>query len=589
MSSAPRLRPTAVCLLAAALLGGCALSAESPEKSPPAAQAAAEKPAPRPAAAPVRKEPLPKQELTAQILYQTMLAEIAAQRGQLDLAVKAYLDLTRTTRDPRIARRSAELALFARDVASAVEATRMWVEFDPESTQARQSLAGLLVAANRLDELIPHVALLLEREGENVGEGLLRLNRLFARQPDKKAVQRAVEELTRPYVGVAEAHFARAQAAYGADMLDRALSEIEQTIALRPEWEQAVIFKAEIQRKSSDAAAIETLRSYLADNPMARDVRMALARALAGNKQYEAARSEFERLMADFPESADVIYAVGILSVQLEDYDTAERVFKRLLADDEYAEADNVRIYLGQIAEERKRYDEALGWYSKVRPGSQFMSAQIRYATVLSRTGRLDEARTHLQNASAANEQERIQYQLAEAQLLRDTGKTQDAFDFLQGLLSREPEQPELLYETAMLAEKLDRMDLLESNLRKLISLKPDHAHAYNALGYSLADRNERLDEAQQLIAKALELAPDDAFILDSMGWVLFRKGDHAGALSYLEKALSLRDDPEIAAHLGEVLWTMGRRDDAARTWKEAVKTHPDNETLSNVIKRFKP
>ena len=586
MPSLSRPQLAAVCLCAAAALSACA---QAPAK-PAVAQAPAEQqaPPPRPAPKPPREEPLPKQELTAQILYQTMLAEIAAQRGQVDFAVKAYLDLAKTTRDPRIARRAAELALHARDLAAAVQAAKLWVEFDPESTQARQTLAGLLVAANRLEELVPHVAQLLAQEGDNLDEGLLRLNRLFARQPDKKAVLEVIDKLTAPYLGLAEAHFARAQAAAAADLFDRALDEIDQALVLRPDWEQAVIFKAEVQRRDSATSAMDTLRRHLGKYPLAREVRLTYARALAGERQFQEARREFQRLMADFPESGDVAYAVGILSLQLKDYAMAEEVFKKLLAAD-YAESNNIRIYLGQVAEERKRYGEALSWYSQVIAGPQFASAQVRYASVLARSGKLEEARRHLQQVAASSPAERVQYQLAEAQLLRENGKVQEAYDFLEAQLAAQPNQPELLYETAMLAEKLDRMDILEAHLRKLIEIKPDHAHAYNALGYSLADRNQRLDEAQRLIAKAMELAPDDAFILDSMGWVLFRKGDHQGALGYLQKAFTLRADPEIAAHLGEVLWTLGRREEAARTWREAAKEHPDNEVLVKVIKRFNP
>jgi tetratricopeptide (TPR) repeat protein len=169
-------------------------------------------------------------------------------------------------------------------------------------------------------------------------------------------------------------------------------------------------------------------------------------------------------------------------------------------------------------------------------------------------------------------------------QLLRDAGKTREAFELLDASLAAQPEQPELLYESALLAEKLGRHDVLETNLRKLIRIKPDHAHAYNALGYSFAERNQRLAEAEQLITKALHLSPDDPFIIDSMGWVLYRKGDNAGALTHLQRAFSIRPVPEIAAHLGEVLWVIGRRDEAKKTWQDAAKAHPDNEVLAEVI-----
>lgn len=574
-------------LLPATVAAACVLSAcaQAPALRP-AEAAQAETAA---AAAPkARIEPLPNLELTGQILYQALLAEVAGQRGNLGLSASAYMDLARSTRDPRVARRAAEIALHGRNLDIALQATRLWLEIDPESSQARQMMAGLLVSANRLDELQPHVAKLLALEGENLSDGLLRLNRLFARHPDKKAVLAMVEQLTMPYVGIAEAHFARAQAALNAAEWQRGIAEADRALALRPDWDIAVMLKAQLQRAESPDSALDTLRRYLAGHPQAREVRLQYARSLVGVRKFPQARAEFQRLLGDFPGNADVIYAVAVLSMQLSDWVTAEENFGKLLGFD-FAEKDTVRLYLGQIAEERKQYGNALRWYAEVAPGEQYLAAQLRIAQLLAKQGKLEEGRRHLQEARAAGNADRISLLLAESQLLRDAGKTKEAYQLLTDSLAAQPEQPELLYESALLAEKLGRHDVLEANLRKLIRIKPDHAHAYNALGYSFAERNERLAEAEQLIVKALQISPDDPFIIDSMGWVLYRKGDNAGSLTHLQRAFSIRPDPEIAAHLGEVLWMLGRRDEAKKTWQEAAKAHPGNELLAEVIKRFSP
>lgn len=577
-----RFQPSAAAVAAACLLSACA---QVPPQRPAAADGATATAA-APAAPKTRVEPLPRVELTGQILYQTLLAEIAGQRGNLGLSASAYLDLARSTRDPRLARRAAEMALHGRNLEMALQAAGLWVEIDPESTQARQMMAGLLISANRLDELQPHVAKLLSQEGDELKDGLLRLNRLFARYPDKKAVMAMIEQLTLPYVGIAEAHFARAQAAQQAAEWGRGIAEADKALALRPDWDGAVMLKAQLQRNESPEAALETLRRYLAGHPKAREVRLQYARSLVGAQRFPQARTEFQRLLGDFPGNPDVIYAVAVLSMQLSDWNTAEENFRKLAGGD-FAEIDTVRLYLGQIAEERKQYDEALRWYGEVAPGEQHLAAQLRIAQLLAKQGKLEAGRRHLQDLRAAGGADRIQLLLAESQLLRDAGRTQDAYELLAASLAAQPEQPELLYEAALLAEKLGRHDVMEANLRKLIGLKPDHAHAYNALGYSLADRNLRLAEAEQLIVKALALAPNDPFIIDSMGWVLFRKGDAAGALPQLQRAFSIRPDPEIAAHLGEVLWVLGRREEAKRIWDEAVKSHPGNEALVEVIKRL--
>ena len=571
----PLLFPVAV--VAAFILSACAQA--------PARQSAEAAPEVQSKA---RVEPLPQQELTGQILYQTLLAEIAGQRGNLDLSASAYMDLARSTRDPRVARRAAEMALHGRNLDMALQATRLWVEIDPESSQAHQMMAGLLVSANRLDELQPHVAKLLAQEGENLGDGLMRLNRLFARYPDKKAVLTMVEQLTQPYIGLPEAHFARAQAALNAAEWRRGIAGADKALDLRPDWDLAVMLKAQLQRTESPEAAIETLRTYLAGHPQAREVRLQYARNLVGARKFSQARTEFQRLLGDFPGNVDVIYAVAVLSVQLSDWEAAEENFKKLLGKD-FAEIDTVRLYLGQIAEERKQFDAALRWYAEVAPGEQYLAAQLRIAQLLARQGNLDAGRRHLQEVRAAGNADRIQLLLAESQLLRDGGRTQEAYELLAGGLATQPEQSELLYESALLAEKLGRHEAMEASLRKLIRLKPEHAHAYNALGYSFAERNQRLEEAEQLVLKALQLSPDDPFIIDSMGWVLYRKGDNQGALTHLQRAFSIRPDPEISAHLGEVLWALGRRDEAKRIWQEAAKAHPGNEVLAEVIKRFAP
>lgn len=529
---------------------------------------------------------LPDVALTPQLLHEFLVAEIAGQRGQMALAVGSYLDLAKTTRDPRVAKRAAEVALFARRYDAALEAARIWTEADPDSQPARQMLAGLLAAAGRNEELSVQIGKMLATAGPDIGPALMRLNRVFARSTDKAAVHKLIDEVTAPYLGIAEAHFARAIAAYEAQDPVAARHEIDRALALRPTWEQAELVRAQLA--PHDPQTIKDLADFIAANPKANDARLAYARALVGAKRYEDARNEFGKLLADNPNNADVIYAVAVLSLQLNDRAQAEANLKRLV-ELGYSEADSARLYLGQIAEDRKAWDEAIKWYGQVGGGEQYIAAQLRLASVLAQTGHIDEARAGLHEARASNERERAQLIIGEAQLLRDAGRYVDAYAVLEGGLAAQPEQPDILYETALAAEKIGKPDVLEHDLRLLIKLKPDNAHAYNALGYSLADRGERLDEAQQLIDKALALSPDDPFILDSKGWVLYRKGDPAGALEVLRKALAIRADPEIAAHVGEVLWVLGRRDEAVKAWDDAAKASPDNEALATTIKRFKP
>ncbi|HSQ04857.1 MAG TPA: tetratricopeptide repeat protein, partial [Burkholderiales bacterium] len=312
------------------------------------------------------------------------------------------------------------------------------------------------------------------------------------------------------------------------------------------------------------------------------------ARLLVSDKRYTEARKEFETLLAAQPDNGDLTMAVALLTVQAGDYDMAENLFKRVLASS-YKDPDAARLYLGQLYEERKRYDEALEAYASVGRSEHYINAQARYAGVLAKTGKLDDARKHLRAVSVQNNQERVQLTEAEAQLLRDANQYQEAYDLLGEALTQLPNYPDLLYDHAMAAEKVQRLDVLEADLRKLIEIRPDHAHAYNALGYTLADRNERLPEARNLIEKALNLAPEDPFIMDSMGWVLFRMGQNKEALDFLQRAFMLRPDAEIAAHFGEVLWTDGQQEEARKVWSEGLKQNAKNELLRNTVKRYAP
>ena len=576
------------------LLAACAQRpVQQAPQVPPAAtgQDKVEQPAARAAGAPAAdsapKPELPNQELTEALLYEFLIAEIAGQRGSVGLSAQAYADLAKRSRDPRVARRAAEVALFARMPGAAIDAARIWYETEPSSMQALQTLVSLLINTKRHEEALPYLQRMLAAEGDKAGDGFLQLSRLLANSQDKPLALKLAQQLAQPYPKLAQAHFAVAQAAVAAEQWELALEEVRVASALRPDWEPAALLETRVLQRQSNALALQHLATFLERYPKAKEARLSYARLLVAERKYNESRAEFQTLSKDFPDNVEVIFAVGVLSLQLQDYALAETHFTRLLALP-YRDKDTVRMYLGQIADEQKHYPEAMRWYEQVTSREQYLQAQIRYALVLNKQGQLEAARAHLRQIEVGSDRERVQLLLTEAQMLRDANRAPEAFDLIGGALKKAPDQPELLYDYAMLAEKLERLDLLETNLRKLISLQPEHAHAYNALGYSLAERNLRLPEAQKLIEKALQLSPDDPFIIDSMGWVLYRMGDRKQALEYLRKAYGARPDPEIAAHLGEVLWVAGEQREAEKIWLDAVKKTPGNDALNSTIKRFK-
>ncbi len=528
---------------------------------------------------------LPERELTEPLLYEMLLAEIALQRGDRALAAQTYAELARRTRDPRVARRAVEVANFARTPQFALQAARVWHEADPDSVQALQTLAALLVTARRVDEAEPYLAKLLEREGDAAAGGFMQLGRLLAGNPDKQANLRVVRALAARHPGVPQAQLAIAHAAYAAQDDAAALAAARRAAAMRPGWDAAAIYEAQVlQRQSADLAAA-SFAAFLAQYPESREARLAYARLLVGGGKYAEARAQFEQLLAAFPDNGDVRYAVGLLALQLRDYATAEASLERLL-EMGFRDPHGVRFMLGQAAEEQKKWSEAQRWYESIPRGDSYLPARLRAASVIGKQGRLEQARAYLRELDAEGEQ-RVHLLIAEAQLRRDANQHRDAYELLGSALRAQPEQPELLYDHAITAEKLERFEVLESSLRTLIRLKPDYAHAYNALGYSYADRNLRLPEARKLIERALELAPEDHFIIDSMGWVLYRMGDLKGAAEHLRRAYLGRPDAEIGAHLGEVLWQMGERAEAERVWQESLKRHPENETLQKTLKRL--
>jgi len=533
-----------------------------------------------------RQVNLPSEPLSEDVLYGLLLGEIAAQRGDAELAAKTYLELAKRTRDPRIARRAVEMAEFARLPGTALEAARIWHETDPDSAAALQMVTALLVSARRIDEAEPYLEKLLASKGTNAENGFMQLNRLLAANPDKQANLRVVRKLAASYPDMPQAHFAVSQAALIAGDETLALAEIRRASQLKPDWDVAALYEAQILQKKSPDDAARRLAEYLDKYPDKGDVRLNYARLLVADKRYADARVQFERLLADNPNNGDVVYAVGLLAFQLRDYATAESSMQRLLTLG-YRDADGVRFLLGQIAEEQRQWTKAVQWYEKVGRGEHYLPARIRAAQAIAKQGKVKEARAYLHAVKVNDAEAQVQLITAEAQILRDAGMADAALKVLGKALQAQPDQPELLYDMALTADKLNRFDILEANLRKLIKVKPDYAHAYNALGYSLADRNVRLPEARKLIEKALQLSPDDSFIIDSMGWVLYRQGDLKGAATYLRRAYAGRADAEIGAHLGEVLWVEGERDEARHIWDEALKSHPENETLKKTVDRF--
>lgn len=531
---------------------------------------------------------LPNVELSEDLLYEFLLVEIANQRGYTAVAVGGSTDMARKTRDPRLAKRAAQLAVESGQMDKAIDAIRFWQEFEPTSPMAMRMLSSILLRGGKLDAARVEFFKVLKAEDANVGYTFLQIYQMLASYPDKEAALRLMCDLSLDYPSVSEAHWATAQLALATGEQELALSEARRARSLRPEWSMAVSLEAQLLQKDQPQLGLEVLHSYLSKFPDAREIRLQYARALLELKQYGSARDEFQLLADAVPDNADMLFSIALISLQLNDYEGAEQQLKQSLVKGKQ-DKDTVQYYLAQLSEVKKQDADALAYYREVHDGQYHFPAQLRIAYLLSRRGQFEEAHQQLSGVEPENNQQRAQLMMVDAQIFREEQKFAEAYRVLQDGLTKLPNQPDLLYEAAMMADKLGKPDVFEQLIRKLIQVKPDNAYAYNALGYSLLERNERIPEAVELVEKALQLAPDDAAIMDSVGWGYYRSGKLEESENMLRRALAGNPDPEIAAHLGEVLWVRGDKDAARAIWQDSLKEHPDNPFLRAVMQKFMP
>ena len=548
---------------------------------------------PPPPVAPVAPSSL-AHPLTAELVYRMLVGDIALQRGAPALAARAYFEAAQDSQDAQIARRATEVALFARQRDLALEAARLWSKLDPSADRAKQMVATLSQPGSGGDIKAELERVLAEAgvDSKTLADAFVQLNQALAAQTDKTVVYRLIVELAKPYPGVAEAQFAVALAGYNTGLSDleiaaASMRAADRALELKPGWERAALIKADLLAKTSPEGAIRYLNDFLASVPESRAAIGALAQLYVEQKRFGEARALFQRLLDEDKSDRDNEFAIAAISVQMKDYATAERMFEELRSAG--VDPGAVAFYLGQIAEETKRYDAAIARYREVTDGERAWIATLRIATVLGKKGDIEGARRYLASLKPENRERGIEVHQAEAQVLRDAGDYKGAYAVLSSALAAEPNSVELIYDVAMVAEKLDRLDEVESQLTRLIELKPDNPQALNALGYTLVDRTPRTAEGLKLIEKALTLAPEDPSILDSMGWAHFRMGNLGDSEKFLRRALADRPDPEIAAHLGEVLWAKGERDRAKEVWQSQLKETPDNALLLETVRRLAP
>ncbi|NIR31065.1 MAG: tetratricopeptide repeat protein [Gammaproteobacteria bacterium] len=521
-------------------------------------------------------------------LYKLLVAEFAVRRNQPELGLDYYLDVARATRDQSVIARAVRLAVFARDEQRGLEAAELWTDIVPESLEARQVYAALLIRAGELDAAVEQLEVVLSKMEAAPEHRFDLIGDMLSRERDQAVALEVMERLVADRRDDPHALYALAQLTARVGELGKAVALLERVLELRPDDVRAAVFRARVlHQQGHTVEGLRALEQAVQDHPDDQPLRMTYARMLVDAKRYDDARAQFERLAQDAPDDPDVRFALGLLLLQTNHMEQAREQFEHLLALGERTRT--AHYYLGQIAESLKDYDEALAHYERVDGGQHYTDAQIRVAVVLGEQGEVSVAREHLRSLQRRSVKEAVRLYQAEAEILSKHGDQESALTVYNEALTKYPDDTDLLYGRAMLAEKLDRLELLERDLRRILEIEPNNADALNALGYTLADRTDRYQEAMELIKRALEIKPDNHYILDSMGWVLYRMGRHEDALEYLRQAMSLNYDPEIAAHLGEVLWVTGDKKGAREVWDTALETTPDDERLLETIERFEP
>ena len=534
----------------------------------------------------------PEGAVTAEFVYRYLIAEVAGQRGDLATSGTIFYELAKTTRNPGLAERAAKVSAYGNVGQLTMPAVKLWAELDPTSNEAQQAMTEMLVGSGKLKEAQPFLAQLFVKEETRAG-GFLYLSTLLSRNPDKAAVLNLVQALAKPYPELAEAQFAIAQSAWAAHKDSVALDALNKIETLKPDWPIAALLKGQVLSEQNPLTAINFYQDFLDQHPDANEIRLNMAKLMVSQKQYDLAKANFPILLANAKTSeaknaAEITAIIGLLSYQGGDYPAAEGYFQEALKLG-FKDADQIYLYLGQVNEKLNQAEQSLSWYNKVAPGQHYLEAQVNIATAMARGGKVDQAIDKLDSLDNLNTQQQIIVIQTEAALLVKAGRHQEAFDLLDKAVKNLPNTADLVYDYALAAERLKKFDLMEAELRKTIADMPNFAAAYNALGYSFADRNIKLNEALSLIEKALSLSPNDHYILDSLGWVHFRKGNLNKALDYLQQAYQYNADPEIAAHLSEVLWQQGKQDQANVVLNEALRNHPENELLKTTRSKLKP
>lgn len=522
------------------------------------------------------------------LMFDILLGEVAGQREQLGVSVQHYLRAAERSDDPRIAERALRIAVFAKQEDAALTAARRWVALDPERMEARQTLAALALRAGNADEAYTQFDYLL-RDPQDAVPVYQGITGLLARSEDRVMALTLMGRLAQSHAQSAQAHLAYARLALNADNAELALREVDTALTLQPDLSEARVLRAGVRYKLGDMdGAKRELQDAVAAYPKDLELRLALARLLLDAQDLAGATVQFKQVVKREPGHPDALYSLGLLAMEQQQPKQAEAYFKALV---ETGKRDHeARYYLARVQEQRGELDEALAGYARVGEGDYWLDAQARVASLTAKLGDLDGARRQLQALRLRDPKLTVRLYLVEGDILSQAGEPRQALALYNRVLVEAPDNHDVLYARALVAERLDDLKMAEADLRRIIDADPKNYHALNALGYTLADRTDRLQEALKYIEQAMALAPDEPAIVDSLGWVHYRLGNLEVAAEHLKRAYELsRGDAEVAAHYGTVLWEQGKRKQARALWEKARRANPNDHALQKALQKYPP
>lgn len=526
----------------------------------------------------------PVKPFTKEGLYQLLVAEMAGMRGDFKLALANYVQQAIVSRDLTIIERALRIASYMNARSEQLQLAALWMEVDPDNLEAHHMLAQGLASAGQLLEALPHALFCLER---NDSEPLFTLTIMAANinKQDRNLLLQEYPALRQQYPDSPEISLSQAMLLRQQGEIEQALLAVRQSLQLDASSETANLLAAQLlhqQGKKTDALA--QLQKALALLPSSKRLRIQQVRFIAEDNLHHA-KTLLEDLAAQFPADADLSLTLAAVNKEL-GLDSEAKAMYVVLIDNPDA-APTAHFQLGLIAEEEGNLEAALLHYRQVHAGPNFFAATVRAVQLLAQHGQLETARLYLNKLRTEIPQLAARLFQVESELLIQFQKSEDAYQVLTKALNHFPNNISLLYTRSMVGDKLQEHAQSEKDLRAILAVDKDNAMALNALGYTLTLHSNRYQEAHQLILRALEQNPDDPATLDSLGWVLYHLGQHQEALVHLRKAYTSLPDPEVAAHLGEVLWVTGAKEEARKIWEQSLSENPQNSIILDTIKRL--